>query len=114
MKRRVSEVGNALEKVHPAVIGDGRLVQRMPTPAVELREKALNGATPTQYGWELVVNAPAGDLHRRVRADLDDEMRQWRVGECPILRDEPLQLRPTTALLTSTPANATTSPGQDR
>jgi hypothetical protein len=111
--RRVSEVGNALEKVHPAVDAQGQIVQRLPTPRVELREKALNGVTPSQYGWELVINTPGGEVHRRVRADLDDEMRQWRKGECPILRDEPMVARPD-SLPTTTPANARMSPGQDR
>jgi hypothetical protein len=113
LRRRVGEVGSALEKVHPSVNAEGKVVQRLPAPRVELRERALAGSTPTQYGWELFINAPAGDVHRRVRADLDEEMRHWRQGECPMLRDEPVQLRPA-SLLTSTPANARVSPGQDR
>jgi hypothetical protein len=113
LHRRVIEVGNALDDVHPSVNAAGQLIEHLPTPTPQVREKAVGNASPSQSGYELVISSPNPEVHQRVRADLDEEVRQWRKGECPILRDAPLTSRPP-APPTMTPANARLSPGQDR
>jgi hypothetical protein len=84
LHRRVVGLGKALANVHPAVTSKGERVNHVALPAPELRE-APGSTNPPRSGWELVMRVPPGMTKDQLRADLDDDVRMWRLGECPEL-----------------------------
>jgi hypothetical protein len=83
ISRRAAEMGEALASVHPAVGGQGQLVQHAPAPKPELRELADG----TGNGVELLFRT-SGHQKAALLANLNDHERMWRRGECPIMSDE--------------------------